>query len=158
MKYDSDLQSAEDADWARSILMLGFKLMYSSDIQVRHSHILEAEYVYKKWLCRTAEGRKSAESNRFYRRLLSFIKQIMLIPYDILYGYIFLKKRYSFLTLSSFLSFFVIKKAAIFTALIFPNSCVDYKKVNLPTFLYSFENKIKKFSFQLSKKRKVNLV
>jgi glycosyltransferase involved in cell wall biosynthesis len=56
IKFDEDLQSMEDADWAFRAATLGSTIAYSSDFSVYHSHPLDVSYIYRKWYCRQYEG------------------------------------------------------------------------------------------------------
>jgi hypothetical protein len=61
IKFDEDAQSMEDGIWAVSIINAGWKLIYSSNIGVYHSHKFEPQYIYRKWFSRTLQGLLFAE-------------------------------------------------------------------------------------------------
>ena len=54
--FDENAQSMEDGIWAVSIINAGWKLIYSSDIGVYHSHKFDPQYIYRKWFSRTLQG------------------------------------------------------------------------------------------------------
>jgi glycosyltransferase involved in cell wall biosynthesis len=51
-KFNEQVQSLEDTIWAFEILKQGNNLAYLSDITLYHSHIFDANYIYKKWYWR----------------------------------------------------------------------------------------------------------
>lgn len=78
-KFDENVQSCEDAKWAKDLQELGHQLAYSGDIKVMHSHLLKAEYLYRKSYWREFEMVKLRKENYnlFYYILKFMIKHMI---------------------------------------------------------------------------------
>ena len=57
-KFDENVESFEDLDWAFAATNLGYQLVYSNRFSVYHSHVLNLEYTYRKWYWRNYERLK----------------------------------------------------------------------------------------------------
>ncbi|ENX3948377.1 glycosyltransferase family 2 protein [Photobacterium damselae] len=56
IKFDENLQSMEDAEWATRVAFSENIILYCPDIYIYHSHPFDIKYIYRKWYCRQFEG------------------------------------------------------------------------------------------------------
>lgn len=55
IRFNEDVESLEDGIWAFHIVHAGYRLVYSSEFSVFHSHPLDLNYIYRKWYWRNYE-------------------------------------------------------------------------------------------------------
>ena len=139
LKFDEDAQSMEDGIWAVSALEMGYKLKYSADFSLKHSHVFNIEYSYKKWFYRTLEGlcfdKKLNGHKRSYKikySLKSFLLLYILCfrgTYETCRIAIFLRDTY-IMQYSKIMAFQYLKYHAIYSAYISFKTNVSKSYIN----------------------------
>ena len=127
LKFDEFLSSAEDFYWALEASRLKFRIAYSSQIKLYHSHPLEIQTIYKRWYFRAREILKLMLVENVLRmnlkhRVLMSVRRKLPVLFSL---YTFYKdysgmhrffERHHFIKSSHIRSFLLIKHVAIFFA------------------------------------------
>jgi len=127
LTFDESLSSAEDFYWALEASKLNFRIAYSSQIKLYHSHPLDIQTIYKRWYFRAREILKLMHGSNILRMNLK--RRILLKArrqFPVLFSiYVFYKDyssmhrffaRHHYIKVSHIWSFLLIKHTAVFFA------------------------------------------
>jgi rhamnosyltransferase len=147
-KYDEYVDSLEDGLWAKDIAKMGYKLVYTNEISIYHSHPFDSQYVYRKWYWRTYEQlnlnnyqERHFLVNFFIVRVLNIYRQRKELGR---YKAFFKQKKY-FSSDKAIYMFLTIKNTAIkdakkdFTS----NIKKSYWSLDIPIHIVEIQNKLK---------------
>lgn len=84
-RFDENLLSLEDGEWAERIKAAGYKIEYSPESVVYHSHKLNPDFIYRRWFLRAFCAAQTGAKIRDGQTLYLFYKSFKFIILDIKY-------------------------------------------------------------------------